>query len=234
MHEAEPVETSETPRRRRPPVLLLAGGGALAVVLGSMLAMGIFRDDPGDDTPPPAAEGGLKVELTQVDPSAIDPARPLRCFVDGAFVGELTLAQCAQRNGVAAQALDVGTDATGALSAVVGASPINTEPLGQEIIDAAPAPTFEAPPEPVAVAGPATGECLRHTGGEWRNLGDALPLDTCVQVLFSGRCEQPGGAQYGRWNGQSVRLVPGRVEIAPDGSSFRPLMQQDPATCSLR
>ena len=233
MHEAEPPETFEAPPRRRPPVLLLAGGAALAVVLGSMVAMGIFRNDPGDDTPPPAAQGGLKVELTQVDVSEIDPTRPLRCFVEGQFIGELTLAQCAQRNGVAAQALDVGTDATGALAAVVAAPPTNTEPLGQEIIDAAPAPSFEPPPAPVAVAGPATGECLRHTGGDWRNLGDALPLETCVQVLFSGRCEQPGGAQYGRWNGQAVRLVPGRVEIAPDGSSFRTLMQQDPETCSL-
>ena len=232
MHDHDPVETSEAPPRRRPPVLLLAGGAALAVVLGTVVALAIFRNDPGDDTPPPAAVGGLNVELTQVDPSEIDPTRPLRCFVDGQFVGELTLAQCAQRNGVAAQALDVGTDATGALSAVVAVPPMNTEPLGQEIIDAAPAPPVEAPP-PAQTAGPPTGECLRHTGCEWRNLGDGLSLETCVRVLFSGRCEQPGGAQYGRWKGQSVRLVPGGVEIAPDGSSYRPLMSQDPVTCSL-
>jgi hypothetical protein len=77
------------------------------------------------------------------------------------------------------------------------------------------------------------GECVRHTGGEWRNLGDGLSLDTCVQVLFSGRCEQPGGAQYGRWNGQSLRLVAGGVEIAA-GSGYRPLVSQDPQTCLIQ
>ena len=221
--------------RAGPPVrLLVAGAGALvAVALGVAVAMGLFRSDPGDDTPPPAAEGGLEVELSNVDVAQIDPARPLRCFVDGTFVGELTLAQCAQRNGVAAQALDVGTDATGALAAVVAATPVTTEPLGAAVVDQAPPPTVAlTPPPPPSSVAPA-GPCMRHAGGEWRALGDELPLDTCVQLLFAGRCEQPGGAQYGRWNGQALRLVPGRVEIAPDGVTFRTLARQDPQSCMI-
>ena len=35
----------------------------------------------------------------------------------GQFVGEFTLAECARRNGVATDALDVGIDETGALAA---------------------------------------------------------------------------------------------------------------------
>jgi hypothetical protein len=53
-----------------------------------------------------------------------------------------------------------------------------------------------------------------------------------VQLLFTGRCESPGSASYGRWNGQTVRLVTGRVEIAPDGATFRTLVEQD-ASCIL-
>ena len=51
------------------------------------------------------------------DDAKLDPKRPLRCFVGGQFVGELPLAVCAQRNGVATGALDVGLDQAGALAA---------------------------------------------------------------------------------------------------------------------
>ena len=230
LHEPE----APGPERRRAPLLILGAGAAVAVLLGVSVAMGLFRSDPGDDTPPPAAEGGLKVELTQVDAAQIDPARPLRCFVEGEFVGELTLSRCARRNGVAAQALDVGTDASGALSAVVSvAPPVNTEPLADAIAEGGPDPTVTLTPPPPPSSVDPTGPCMRHIGGDWRELGDALPLDTCVQLLFDGRCEQPGGAQYGRWNGQALRLVPGRVEIAPDGATFRTLTRQDPQSCMI-
>ena len=221
------------PRRDRRTLLIATAGGLIAVAAGVALAMSVFRDDAGDETPPPAAEGGLVVELANVDASQIDTARPLRCFVEGVFVGELTLQQCATRNGVAAQALDVGTDASGALAAVVSAAPpVVSEPLG-DAVGEAPAPVVELTPPPPPSSVDPTGPCMRHVGGEWRLLGDALPLDSCVQVLFAGRCEDPGGAQYGRWNGQALRLVPGRVEIAPDGATFRTLARQDPRSCSI-
>ena len=231
---SEPHEPEAGRGERRPPLLILGAGAAVAIAVGVAVAMGVFRADPGDDTPPPASQGGLKVELTQVDVASIDPARPLRCFVEGEFVGELTLAQCAQRNGVAAQALDVGADASGVLSAVVSAAPpVNTEPVADSVLDAAPEPTVALTPPPPPSSVDPTGPCMRHAGGEWRQLGDALALDMCVQLLFSGRCEQPGGAQYGRWNGQALRLVPGRVEIAPDGATFRTRARQDPQSCMI-
>ncbi|HEX8569134.1 MAG TPA: hypothetical protein VF699_04320 [Caulobacteraceae bacterium] len=229
---SEPHEPE--PRSDRRGLLIAAAGALIAVVVGTSVAMWLFRSDPGDDTPPPASEGGLKVELTQVDAAEIDPSRELRCFVDGKLVGELTLEQCARRNGVAAQALDVGTDASGALAAVVSAAPpVNTEPLGAGIVDGAPTPTVALTPPPPPSSVDPTGACVRHVGGEWRELGQAVALDTCVQLLFAGRCEEPGGAQYGRWNGQALRLVPGRVEIAPDGATFRMLARQDPQTCMI-
>src|ERR1700727_1121538 len=66
---------------------------------------------------PPAAQGGLVVVSGRDDDAKLDPKRPLRCFVGGQFVGELPLAVCAQRNGVATGALDVGLDQSGALAA---------------------------------------------------------------------------------------------------------------------
>ena len=230
----EPREP-EAPRADRSRMLLITGAGAVvAVGLGAALAMGVFRQDPGDDTPPPASEGGLQVELDQVNVAEIDPARPLRCFVEGQLVGDLTLTECAKRNGVAAQALDVGTDASGALAAVVSAAPpVSMEPLGPVVADAPPTPTVALTPPPPPSSVDPTGPCLRHTGGEWRQLGEALPLDTCVQLLFAGRCVGTAEAQYGRWNGQALRLVPGRVEIAPDGATFRTLARQDPQSCMI-
>ena len=230
-------ESGRSDSRRLDPRLLVAvGGGLIACGLGAAVALGVFRNDPADDVPPPAAEGGLKVELGDVQGGdRIDPSRPLRCFVEGRFVGELTVAQCAGRNGVAAQNLDVGLDDTGSLAAVVSVPGLSGEPLGAEIelpaapVEAAPAPT---PVARTAPSGGATGECLRHANGDWRELGKALPLSTCLDVLYAGRCEQPGSASYGRWNGQTLRLVTGRIEIAADGANFRTLAEQDAATCA--
>src|SRR6185437_52804 len=70
--------------------------------------------------PPPASQGGLTVVSGRDDDTKLDPKRPLRCFVGGQFVGELPLAVCAQRNGVATGALDVGLDQAGALAATNG------------------------------------------------------------------------------------------------------------------
>jgi hypothetical protein len=232
-----PGPDSAPAARGRKRLIIASVGGLLAVGLGVAVAMGVFRSDPADDVPPPAVEGGLRVELGQMDgDQRIDPARPLRCFVEGRVVGELTLADCAKRNGVAAQALDVGVDAAGELAAVVSVPPVNNDPIGPDAsaaMDDDPAPyKVVGPPSPPVIAAPPTGACQRHSGGEWRELGDGLARDTCVQLLFTGRCEPPGSASYGRWNGQTVRLVTGRVEIAPDGANFRTLVEQD-ASCML-
>ena len=53
-----------------------------------------------------------------------------------------------------------------------------------------------------------------------------LTLNACVQTLFAGHCERPGGATYGRWMSQTLRLVPGRVEVSGDNRSFHTLADQ--------
>ena len=90
------------------------------------------------------------------------------------------------------------------------------------------APAIEPPPLAAAsqaAAGPPD-LCWRYAGGQWRRLPNEMPLGACAQTLFAGRCERAGDAAYGRWAQQTLRLVPGRVEISSDNRSFRPLMDQ--------
>jgi hypothetical protein len=211
-------------------------GGAVAVLLGVGLAVAVLSGDKSDE-PPPASRSGLVVEVGREDDGKLDPARPLRCFVGGAFVGEITLAECARKNGVATGALDVGVDETGALAAADVAGTVLT-PLPPEPEAAAPATGIAAPSAPTAppvVAMPASGPssaCWRYQGAEWRRLPGDLTVNACLQTLFAGRCERPGGATYGRWGDQTLRLVPGRVEASMDNRSFQTLVEQTPA-CAI-
>src|SRR5688572_15392695 len=101
------------------PRLRLALWGALAALIaGGLIAFIMSRGQQGEPTPPPpASQGGLIIDSSGTGLGRIDAAKPLRCFVGGRFVGDLTLRDCAQRNGVATDALDVGIDASGALAA---------------------------------------------------------------------------------------------------------------------
>lgn len=218
---------------------LVIGLGALtAVVVGAAVALGLLRGDEPAKAPPPAAEGGLQIEVGENGRAALDPAKPLRCFVNGQFVGVETLARCAERNGVSAQALDVGLDSTGEVAA---ATDVTLAPLpGFDVADTAPVqplPPVTLPdvgpigPGPTEVAGAgdsqaAWGPCMRHGPQGWATVSDRAPLAVCVNLLFDGRCEEPGNALYGRWGEQTVRLVPGKVEIAVDGRNFRTLVEQ--------
>ena len=100
--------------------ILIAIGAAVAVVIAVIvgLLMTGGRDVPA--APPPAAQGGLTVSVA--DAPGLDSTRELRCYVDGQFVGMATLTDCARRNGLATDALDVGVDATGNLVAAPTAS----------------------------------------------------------------------------------------------------------------
>ncbi len=163
----------------------------------------------------------------------MDPAKPLRCFVAGQFVGELTLADCAKRNGVATDALDVGLDETGALAAADQAGAVLTPLPPPETDGAKPegAGDLVPPTRPLPVNAPVGG-CLRYDQGKWARLPGDISLNACVQALFAGRCERPGGATYGRWMQQTLRLVPGRVEVSADNHSFRTLADQG-AGCAI-
>src|ERR1700685_2730924 len=111
--------------------VVVIGGGAVALVAGLATAWVIFAPTHRPSEPPPASQGGLTVVSGRDDDAKLDPKRPLRCFVGGQFVGELPLAVCAKRNGVATGALDVGLDQSGALAATNGAG-AGLTPLTQQ------------------------------------------------------------------------------------------------------
>lgn len=142
------LDHDPAPRRRRGvPLLVLGGLAALAAGLG-LAALLVMRDG-GEATPPSASEAGLVVDSSGAGAGRIDPGKPLRCFVQGQFVGELSLTECAKRNGVATDALDVGLDANGALVGAdqpVQALPQPVEPPPREIVIEPGAPS--QPPEP--------------------------------------------------------------------------------------
>lgn len=227
-----PSSEDPKPRRRVP---MVAVGGLAALVAGLAIAGLLVSGGSGGKTPPPpASEGGLVIDASGGD-GQIDPGKPLRCFVQGQYVGELSLSDCARRNGVATDALDVGLDETGALAAAEQAGQVLT-PLPPTAQDAEQPDTPAAPSETAApvVVEPvgAAGACWRRDGGRWRKLPGDIDLGACVQTLFAGRCEKPGGATYGRWGSQTLRLVTGRVEVSDDNRSFRPLAPQNP-DCSI-
>ena len=213
--------------------LLALVGGALALLAGLIIA-NVMVNKGKDEKPsaPPASKGGLVVETGAPDDGRLDPAKPLRCFVAGQYAGEMTLADCAKRNGVATGALYVGVDEAGNLAAADQAGTMLTPlpPQPEAVTPLNPAPTTPVQ-APTATNAPAGG-CWRYVDGGWRKLPNDLTLNACVQTLFAGRCERPGGATYGRWMQQTLRLVPGRVEVSGDNRSFRPLAEQA-QNCSI-
>jgi hypothetical protein len=204
---------------------LTFGGGVAVLGISLGAASLILLHGRHDAAPPPAAVGGLVVQ-TQSGPDAkLDPQRPLRCFVNGQLVGEATLADCARRNGVATEALDVGIDQSGQLAAADSAG-TNLTPL----------PPSAAPAAVTAAAQPAAAnvqeaDCLRYAQATWRKAGAGMSLSGCVKLLFDGQCQKTGAA-YGRWMAQTLRLVPGAVEVSGDNRTFRLLVEQ-PASCAI-
>jgi hypothetical protein len=213
--------------------VILGGGGVIALALGLGVAALLAGRSPRPSGPPPASQGGLVVEQGK-DDSALDPARPLRCFVGGQMVGEMTLANCAKKNGVATRALDLGVDSTGALAAASDAGPVVQTLTPAEAQDTPTQAPPAAPPgvAPVAsAAGAPIAPCWRRDG-DWRRLPTDLTLNACVQALYAGHCVKPGEALYGRWGEETLRLVPRRVEASSDNRTFRSLVDQA-ASCAI-
>ena len=212
--------------------VIVAIGAGLAILAAIVLAL-VFTG--GKDKPteaPPASRGGLVVDLAEAP--VLDTARELRCFVDGQYVGLATLPDCARRNGVATNALDVGLDDTGALAAAPTAAfaPPPAVPAIQLTDPSAklqPASPSDVPSTTTAPASSGS-PCLRYTGSEWRTVSGGMTLNQCVQALYAGNCVQKlGDAQYGRSGDVTLRLVPRRVEQSNDNSRFRVLAEQDRA-----
>jgi len=213
--------------------VLLAGGAALAPRGGGVSAIRLMSGAKSPTEPHPASRAGLIVETGRADDTKLDPARPLRCFVGGQFVGETTLAECAKKNGVATGALDVGVDETGALAAADQAGMVLT-PLPPPAVVAPTVPVTPAAASPSTSTAPVTplAACWRYSGAEWRKLPGEITLNACAQQLFAGKCEKAGGATYGRWGEETLRLVPGRVEASSDNRAFHSVIEQGP-NCSI-
>ncbi|ESQ84449.1 hypothetical protein AEAC466_08845 [Asticcacaulis sp. AC466] len=202
-------------------------GATVAIVIGIILAMGMshgHKDDPKMNDQPT----GLTFKVADPTPT-LDSKKPLRCYVSGAYVGDVTLAECAKKNGVAAQQLDVGIDDNGNQVAAPTASlvpvpgaPASTPPTAAE---PDPAQGAEVVPNTQAAAGP-TAACLRYSSNSWNRLADNITIGQCAILLYDGRCVSPGQASYGRWGGKTLRLVPKRVEQSDDNATFRPLVDQ--------
>jgi len=206
--------------------LLIAIGAGLAVVAAVVIALIFSAGRDRNPAPPPAAQGGLTVDVA--DAPELNTTRELRCFVDGQYIGMATLSDCARRNGVATDALDVGIDETGALAAAPTAAfapPPSAPPI--ELTEAEQPPLTDQQPLEPSVQPASGATCLRHTGSDWRSLSSNMSLNACVQALYSGTCVRPGEALYGRWGDMTLRLVPRRVEQSPDNSRFRTLAEQD-------
>lgn len=131
-------------------LLILAGAlGAIALGVGGAF---LLRTGHQSAEPPPASQGGLVVETGRADDPVANPSRPIRCFVAGRFVGEMALADCARRNGVATGALDLGIDPSGAVAGGNIAPPPEAPPLPvveEPAVDTPPpeaAPPQETPP----------------------------------------------------------------------------------------
>jgi hypothetical protein len=215
------------------------GGAGLALVAGLAIAWFVFSHSQKPAQPPPASQGGLTVISGRADDAKLDPKRPLRCFVGGQFVGELPLAVCAQRNGVATGALDVGLDQAGALAATTGANTTLT-PLPQATTQSQPLAEPPSPDQgadaqaPQALANAGSGQaCWRFGGAGWRQLPTPMGLQQCVQALFAGRCPSSDDADYGRWGDQTLKLSAGRLEISPNNRDFTTLVDPWPA-CELQ
>ena len=216
--------------------VIIAIGVGLAVLAAVVLALvfGGSREPAAPKAPETDGPGGLQVNVG--DAPALEPTRQLRCFVDGQFIGMATLSDCARRNGLATDALDVGLDETGALAAAPTASfaPPPALPDATEMADSG----FDDPydntlpekpqPQPQPRVERASGAaCMRFTGSDWRQLSGDMSLDQCVQALYAGTCVRPGDAQYGRHGNLTLRLVPRRVEQSNDNTRFRILADQD-------
>jgi hypothetical protein len=210
----------ETLKDRR---LVVAAGMGLALIAGLVIAalMLLRPAQPAADTGAPTS--GLVVETGRADDARLDPEHPLRCFVDGKSIGELPLRECAQKNGVATGALDVGLDSSGALAAA-GQTTSEVTPLPPH--DDANEGAAAVPDDAVPAPAPVTAVCWGYGDGGWTRVADAAALPACVAALYDGRCGAPGEVAYGRWGARTLRLVGRTVQVSDDNRNFRTLSVQ--------
>jgi hypothetical protein len=218
----------ETIRDRR---LVVAAGMGLALVAGLVIAVVLMLRHGGPSAVADEPGAGLVVETGRADDVRLDPGHPLRCFVDGKSIGELPLRECADKNGVATGALDVGLDSSGSLAAANGpTSDVTPLPPKDEAVAADAAKDADTAAAPVAAA---SGVCWRYGAGGWSRLPDETPIGACVQALYANRCAPPGAVAYGRWGTKTLRLIGGQVQVSDDNRNFRFLSGQSGGGCGM-
>ena len=205
----------------------LAGPGVVA--LGLVLAAPSFLHLASAEGEPASgnlarAPLALAIENVHTPPRPLDPAGPVRCYVDGSYAGLLPLPACAARNGEAAQGLDVGLDVAAGAAAAAYEIP-------------AAGPIAPAAPVVVDVSGPAEvmAVCSRRTEDGWEDLPGEVTAQECGEALFAGACASADEQPSGRWGERLLRAVAGRVEIARAGGGYRKLIDHasdcsEPAT----
>ena len=93
---------------------VLIGVGAGVVLLVLVLLLVFVRGHHAPVVSNQTAEADrLQLQMDKPDPKTAPKTQAVRCFVNGQLVGMTTLTECAQKNGTASQALDVGRDAPG-------------------------------------------------------------------------------------------------------------------------
>ena len=212
--------------------VIAALGGVIVLLLALLIGVFVLRSHRKDEAPfrpPPAACRSSRDRRTTA------PAPASRCAASWAASSSAwrRWATARRRTEVASQALDVGLDpATGAVTNPSGS--LAPPPAAPAAPVASSAPSQEADADEGGSQQPAVpaGECLRYNGDGWRAAGTGVTVGQCVRTLYEGRCARPGEAVYGRWGQQTLRLIPGRVEMSGDNRNFHPLMQQG-ADCSL-
>jgi hypothetical protein len=211
-------------------VVVLIGLGGLA---------GLLRPHHGSDSDT-AAPGSNELQVVMGKAPKVEADTSVRCFVKGQFVGMETAADCAQKNGVAPGALDVGLDQSGAIAA--GGGDTHLQPLASakpddqdadDKPDAADTGAGDNDGDSRSYAGMAPADCKAYAPGGWRTAGQGVSLDACVHTLFDGRCPAPGQVVYGHWGALTLRASPGRIDVARNNRDFTPLAPQYPADCSI-
>jgi hypothetical protein len=204
---------------------VLAIGGAAVAAAALVVVIGIAALRANDDAPPAEASGpGLVVQSSGQAAQKLDPADLLKCYVNGKLVGEMRVADCAAKNGVATGPLEVGVEKApddapaNAVQAVIAPPP--PPPIDVSAQDPSGADAAEADGRP----------CWSREGGAWSRAPGGMDMDACVQFLFAGQCLRPGGVVYGMWGDRTLRLAGGRVEMAGAGGAFHALPDQ-PALC---
>jgi hypothetical protein len=225
--------TAVGPRGRARIIPVVAMG---VVLIGGLSILAMNRGgDPAVANP--IATGQLKVQADAAMPASKSKGpQPLPCFVDGQPVGQMTLDDCARRNGVASGKLDVGIDRTPApafaaqaLPRTLAAAPaLARAPLPAPVTVTArraePPPTIETaevppwtegPPRPLTVADPQ--ESVRTVRRFYRALAEDDP-DSAAALLTPERRGE--GAFAAARLGQSEGPQPLHVtEIDPLGPS---------------